>query len=335
MTTALPLRRLDTLDVGAIGLGCMGMAMVYGRPDPTQARATVDRALDRGVTLFDTADMYGDGASERFLGDALRGRRDRVVLASKVGILTWPRLGIPRGVNGRPEHIRRSIDRSLRRLGTDHLDLYYLHRVDPRVPIEDSVGALAELVSAGKVRALGVSEVTADELRRAYAVHPIAAVQAEWSLFSRDLEAEVVPAARALGVGVVAYSPLGRGMLSGSPAATTQLSLFDYRRMLPRWRAENLAANLQAVEVVGVVARGHGVTPAQVALAWVLARGEDVVPIPGTKRPQYLEENLGALDVRLTEDDLDRLDRLVAAGDRYPGGASTDGVGSRRDRTSP
>ena len=317
MSSTLPSRRLGDLTVGAVGLGCMGLAMVYGRPDPAEARAAVDRALELGVTLLDTADMYGDGASERFLGDALRGRRDRVVLASKVGIRTWPVLGLPRGVDGRPDHIRRSIDGSLRRLRTDHLDLYYLHRVDPRVPIEDSVGALGELVAAGKVRHLGVSEVTADELRRAYAIHPIAAVQTEWSLFSRELEAEVVPAARALGVGIVAYSPIGRGMLSGTAAATTRLSLMDYRRFLPRWRKDNLATNLCAVEVVSDIARAHGATAAQVALAWVLARGEDVVPIPGTKRPRYVEENVAALELTLADEDLTRLDGLVAVGARY------------------
>lgn len=334
MSNVLPERRLGDLTVSALGLGCMGMARVYGRPDPEEARATIDRALDLGVTLFDTADMYGNGASERFLGRALRNRRDRIVLASKTGILSWPVVGVPRGVNARPERIRRSIEGSLRRLGTDHLDLYYLHRVDPRVPIEESVGALSDLVAAGKVRAVGVSEVTADELRRAYATHPIAAVQSEWSLFSRDLEAEVVPAARELGVGIVAYSPLSRGILSGSPAATTRLSLFDYRRFLPRWQAENLTANLRAVEVVAAVGRAHQVTPAQVALAWVLARGDDVVPIPGTKRPRYLEENIGALDVRLSEDDLARLDGLVAVGNRYAGGETALGVAAPRDRSS-
>jgi aryl-alcohol dehydrogenase-like predicted oxidoreductase len=296
----------------------MGMAMVYGRPDPVRARAAIARALDLGVTLFDTADMYGRGASERLVGHALRGRRDEVVLASKVGILSWPVVGIPRGVSGRPNYIRRSLEGSLRRLGTDYLDLYYLHRVDPDVPIEESIGAMSDLVAAGKVRELGVSEVTADELRRAYAVHPIAAVQSEWSLFSRELEAEVVPAARALGVGIVAYSPLGRGMLSGAASATTRLSLFDYRRMLPRWQSDNLADNLRAVETVADIATDRQATPAQVALSWLLAQGDDVVPIPGTKRPGYVEENIGALQVTLTDDDMARLDRLVAAGDRYP-----------------
>ena len=318
MTTTIPARRLGGLTVGALGLGCMGMAMVYGRPDPEQARAAIDRALELGVTLLDTADMYGRGASERLVGQGIRGRRDDVVLASKVGILSWPVVGIPRGVSGRPDYIRRSIERSLHRLGTDRLDLYYLHRVDPVVPIEESVGAMSDLVTAGKVRELGVSEVTAEELRRAHAVHPIAAVQSEWSLFSRELEAEVVPAARALGIGIVAYSPLGRGMLSGSTAATTRLSLFDYRRMLPRWQSDNLAANLRAVETVADAARQHHATPAQVALAWLLAQGSDVVPIPGTKRPRYVAENIGAIGLSLTDDDLTRLDGLTVHGDRYP-----------------
>jgi aryl-alcohol dehydrogenase-like predicted oxidoreductase len=314
----IPQRRLGSLTVGVLGLGCMSMAMVYGRPDPVQARAAIDRALELGVTLLDTADMYGRGASERLVGRALQGRRDQVVLASKVGIRSWPVVGIPRGFDGRPDYIRRSVEGSLRRLGTDHLDLYYLHRVDPGVPIEESVGALADLVRTGKVREIGVSEVTADELRRAYAVHPIAAVQSEWYLFSRELEAEVVPAARALGVGIVAYSPLGRGMLTGAASATTELSMFDYRRMLPRWRADNLAANVRAVDTVTAVAHEHGATPAQVALAWLLGQGDDVVPIPGTKRPGYVEENLGALGLALSDADRARLDGLVAAGDRYP-----------------
>lgn len=293
------------------------MAAVYGRPDPVQARAAIDRAVERGVTLLDTAEMYGNGASERFVGEALRGRRDGMVLASKTGITTWPVIGMPRGLDGRPERIRRAIDGSLRRLRTDHLDLYYLHRVDPKVPIEDSVGAMSQLVAAGKVRAIGVSEVTAEQLRRAHATHPITAVQTEWSLFSRELEAEVVPTARELGIGIVAYSPLGRGMLSGTTAATTRLPLVDYRRFLPRWRRENLAANLEAVEIVADVARRHSVTPAQVALAWVLARGDDVVPIPGTKRPRFLDDNVDAVRVRLTEEDLTSLDAVRAVGERY------------------
>jgi aryl-alcohol dehydrogenase-like predicted oxidoreductase len=233
-------RQLGDLQVGAIGLGCMGMAMVYGRPDPTEARATIDQALDGGVTLLDTADMYGNGPSERFVGNAIRGRRERVVLATKTGITTRRFTGMPKGVDGQPDRIRRAAEESLRRLGTDYVDLYYLHRVDPRVPIEESVGAIADLVTAGKARAVGVSEVSPEELRRAHAIHPVAAVQMEWSLFSRELESELVPTARDLGVGLVAYSPLGRGMLTGSAQATTDLPLIDYRRFLPRWRRANL-----------------------------------------------------------------------------------------------
>lgn len=324
----LPSRRIGDQVVSALGLGCMGMSAVYGRPDAAEARATLDRAIDLGVTLFDTADMYGNGHNERFVGEALRGRRDRIRLATKTGITTVPVLGLPRGVDGRPARIRRALDASLQRLGTDHVDLYYLHRVDPQVPIEDSVGAMAEAVAAGKVLQLGLSEATADELRRACAVHPIMALQTEWSLFSRDLEVDVLPAARSLGVAIVAYSPLGRGMLTGSPASTTRLPLIDYRRFLPRWRRANLQANLHEVGVVRSVADEVGATPGQVALAWVLARGEDVVPIPGTKRRKYLEQNLGALDVVLSPDQLARLDGISASGDRY--GSGTGGVPTRR-----
>jgi len=309
-------RQLGDLQVGAIGLGCMGMAMVYGRPDPTEANATIHQALERGVTLLDTADMYGNGASERFVGDAIRGRRERVVLATKTGITTRRFTGLPKGVDGRPDRIRRAAEESLRRLGTDYVDLYYLHRVDPRIPTEESVGAIGELVTAGKARAVGVSEVSPKELVRAHTTHPIAAVQMEWSLFSRELESELVPTARALGIGIVAYSPLGRGMLTGSAKATTDLPLIDYRRFLPRWRRANLAANLRSVEKVAAVARRIGATPGQVALAWVLSRGDDVVPIPGTKRPRYLQENLGALEVQLDAEALSDLDTLTVAGDR-------------------
>jgi aryl-alcohol dehydrogenase-like predicted oxidoreductase len=313
-------RQLGDLQVGAIGLGCMGMAVVYGRPDPTEARATIDQALDRGVTLLDTADMYGNGASERFVGNAIRGRRERVVLATKTGITTRRFTGMPKGVDGQPDRIRRAAEESLRRLGTDYVDLYYLHRVDPRVPIEESVGAIADLVTAGKARAVGVSEVSPEELRRAHAIHPVAAVQMEWSLFSRELESELVPTARDLGVGLVAYSPLGRGMLTGSAQATTDLPLIDYRRFLPRWRRANLAANLRSVEKVAAVARRIGATPGQVALAWVLSRGDDVVPIPGTKRPRYLQENLRALEVQLDAEALSDLETLTVAGDRDASG---------------
>lgn len=323
----IPVRPIGQLTCSRLGLGCMGMSSVYGVPDRTLARATIDRAIDLGINFLDTADMYGNGHNERFVGEALRGRREQVVLATKVGITTLPVLGLPTGVNARPDRIRRAIDRSLGRLQTDHVDLYYLHRVDPRVPIEDSVGALAELVTAGKVREIGLSEVTADELRRAHAVHPVAAVQSEWSLFSRELEAEVVPAARQLEVTIVPYSPLGRGMLTGSAAATTKLPLFDYRRFLPRWRRQNLPQNLAAVERVRAVAREISATPAQVALAWVLRQGDDVIPIPGTKRPTTLEENVRALDVTLPDDAVAQLDELRAVGGRYPNASGPPGAG--------
>ena len=330
--TTMPVRTIGSLRVGVLGLGCMGMSAVYGLPDRAAARATIDRAVERGVTLFDTADMYGNGDNERFVGSALGRRREQVVLATKVGITSLPLVGLPTGVNGRPDYIRRSIDESLRRLGTDCVDLYYLHRVDPRVPIEDSVGAMSELVAAGKVRELGVSEVTADELRRAHAVHPIAAVQSEWSLFTRDIEADLVPAARALGVTIVPYSPLGRGMLTGSARATTRLALFDYRRFLPRWRKANLETNLKAVAQVATAAQTVGATPAQVALAWLLGQGDDVVPIPGTKRVSNLDQNLGALDVTLTPDLVAELANVRVAGERYSVTSAPAGTPGRRRR---
>lgn len=321
------MRRLGSLEVGPLGLGCMGMSTAYGRPDEASSKATLERAVERGVTLFDTADMYGRGANEELLGRHLHGVRERIVLATKTGILTLPGLGLPIGVDASPARIARAVDASLRRLRTDVIDLYYLHRVDPRVPIEESIGAMAELVRAGKVRALGVSEVTADQLRRAHAEHPLAAVQLEWSLFSRDAERDVIPVAHELGIGVVAYSPLGRGMLTGSPEATTRLALVDYRRLLPRWNRHNLAENLRQVEVVREIADEAGARPAQVALAWLLGHDRDVVPIPGTKRPARLDENLAALEVTLTTGQRNRLDRLKAAGGRYPSGS---GVPSRR-----
>lgn len=299
-----------------IGLGCMGMTMSYGPVDKAEAAATVQAAVDAGVTLFDTAQMYGGGRNEAFIGPLLEPFRDDIVLATKSGIRT--RFGgLPVGLDGRPESIRKGLDASLKRLRTDRVDLYYLHRVDPKVPLEDSVGALADGVHAGKVRAIGLSEVTGSQLRRAHAVHPVAAVQMEWSLFSRTLEDDVLPVARELGVGIVTYSPLGRGMLTGSPAATTNLSLLDYRRILPRWRKENLAANLRTLDIIGQVAARHDATLGQVALAWVLARGDDVVPIPGTKRRRHLKENLAALELRLSAEDLVELDRIRAQGDRY------------------
>jgi aryl-alcohol dehydrogenase-like predicted oxidoreductase len=313
--TRLPARGVGELTVSALGLGCMGMSFAYGKPDRAEALATLHRALDLGVTFLDTADMYGGGANEELLADVLADRRDEVVLATKFGILTGED-GFPNGVDGSPAYIRRACDASLRRLGVDQIDLYYLHRPDPQVPIEDTVGAMAELVAAGKVRHLGLSECSAETIRRAAAVHPIAALQTEWSIFSRDIERAVLPACRELGIGVVPFSPLGRGLLTG--ALPTAFSDDDFRRTLPRFQGENLDRNLAAVAVVREIAATHGATPGQVALAWLLAQGEDVVPIPGTKRVRYLEENVGALDVVLTAEDRARLDALRPAGDRYP-----------------
>jgi aryl-alcohol dehydrogenase-like predicted oxidoreductase len=312
---SLPTRALGPLSVSALGLGCMGMSFAYGTPDRGEAVATLHRALDLGMTFLDTADMYGGGDNEELLAAVLAGRRDEVTLATKFGILTGDD-GYPRGVDGSPGYARRACDASLRRLGVDHIDLYYLHRPDPTVPIEDTVGAMAELVAAGKVRHLGLSESSAETIRRAAAVHPIAAVQSEWSVFSRDIERAVLPACREHGIGVVPYSPLGRGLLTG--ALPTELADDDFRRTLPRFQAENLDHNLALVGAVREIAEARGSTAGQVALAWLLAQGEDVVPIPGTKRVRYLEENAGALDVDLTAADLTRLDALRPAGDRYP-----------------
>jgi aryl-alcohol dehydrogenase-like predicted oxidoreductase len=293
----------------------MGMSFAYGTPDRGEAVATLHRALDLGVTFLDTADMYGAGANEELLATVLTDRRDEVTLATKFGILTGED-GYPSGVDGSPDYVHRACDASLRRLGVDQIDLYYLHRPDPEVPIEETVGAMAELVAAGKVRHLGLSESSAETIRRAAAVHPIAAVQSEWSVFSRDIERAVLPACRELGIGVVPYSPLGRGLLTG--ALPTEFADDDFRRTLPRFQQENLERNLETVGAVREIAAAHGATPGQVALAWLLAQGGDVAPIPGTKRVRYLEENVGALDVPLTPADLARLDALEPAGDRYP-----------------
>jgi aryl-alcohol dehydrogenase-like predicted oxidoreductase len=318
MTTdqlAVPTRTFGSLDVSALGLGCMGMSFAYGTPDRAEALATLHRALDLGVTFLDTADMYGAGANERLLAEVLRDRRSEITLATKFGILTGDD-GMPTGaVDGRPAYVRSSVDASLQRLGVDHVDLYYLHRADPDVPIEETVGAMAELVTAGKVGHLGLSETSAASIRRAAAVAPIAAVQTEWSVFSRDIEAEIVPTCRELGIGIVPYSPLGRGMLTG---AFTGFADDDFRRTLPRFQGDNLARNLGVVDTIREIAAGHDAPPGQVALAWLLARGEDVVPIPGTKRRRYLEENTGALAVELTPAERTRLNGLSATGDRYP-----------------
>jgi aryl-alcohol dehydrogenase-like predicted oxidoreductase len=303
--------------VSAQGLGCMGMSFAYGTPDHDEAVATIDRALELGVTFFDTADMYGFGHNEELVGKALAPRRDDVVLATKFGIHLDPDDPSGRGVRGDPAYVRQACDASLGRLGLDHIDLYYQHRPDPTVPIEETVGAMAELVAAGKVRHLGLSEASVDTIRRAAAVHPIAALQTEWSLFSRDIEDGIVPVCRGLGIGIVPYSPLGRGLLTGTVASLDDLQDDDFRRTQPRFQRDNLDANLAAVAVVRELAAAHGVTPGQVALAWVTAQGDDVVPIPGTKRRSYLEENVAALDVALTADDLARLDTLRPVGDRY------------------
>ncbi len=308
------------LTVSAVGLGCMGMSQTYGPVDEAEARATLLRAIDLGVTFLDTADMYGPFTNERLVGDAIKGRRDEVVLATKFG-QERREDGSFVGINGRPDYVRRACDASLHRLGVDHVDLYYQHRIDTTVPIEETWGAMSELVAAGKARYLGISEAAPATVRRAHAVHPMAASQNEYSLFSRDPEAELLPTLRELGIGLVAYSPLGRGFLTGAITSTDQLGEGDGRRRMPRFDGDNFARNLTLVGKVRELAEARGVTAGQLALAWVLAQGADVVPIPGTKRRAYLEQNAAAAEVELRPDDLAGLDDLTpsgaVAGERY------------------
>ncbi|MGW7640034.1 aldo/keto reductase [Streptomyces decoyicus] len=311
-TTNISTRHLGELVVSAQGLGCMGMSHGYGASDDAQSVATINRALDLGVSLLDTSDFYGAGHNEELIGRAIAGRRDEVVLATKFGFAN--RLGEPTAIRGDAAYVREACDASLRRLGVDHIDLYYQHRVDPDVPIEETVGAMAELVAAGKVRHLGLSEAGAATLRRAHAVHPIAALQSEWSLWTRDLEQEIAPVCRELGIGLVPFSPLGRGFLTGRYTSVEGLPESDVRRSQPRFADGNLEQNLAIVDRLDALAAEKGVSAGQLALAWVQYRGDDVVPIPGTRREKYLEENLGALAVELTAGELAAIDAAAPAG---------------------
>jgi aryl-alcohol dehydrogenase-like predicted oxidoreductase len=326
-TSPFPTRTLGSaangtaLEVSALGLGCMGMSEFYGAGDETESLATISAALDAGVTLLDTADMYGPFTNEELVGRAIASRRDEVVLATKFGNERHP--DGTRGINGRPDYVRSACDASLRRLGVDHIDLYYQHRVDTTVPVEETWGAMGELVAAGKVRHLGISEAAPETIRRAHATSPVTALQTEWSLWTRDVEEDgVLATVRELGIGFVAYSPLGRGFLSGAITSVDDLAPDDFRRNNPRFQGENLQKNLQLVDEVRALADAKGATAGQVALAWLLAQGPDVVPIPGTKRRTYLAENVAAAQVELTADELARLDAVLpvgaGSGDRYP-----------------
>ena len=316
-------RKLGThgLEASAIGLGCMGMSEFYGEGDEEESIATIHRYLELGGNFLDTSDMYGRGHNEELVGRAIEGRRDDVVLATKFGIRRGD-APADRSVDGSPEYVKQACEASLRRLRVDHVDLYYQHRVDPDTPIEETVGAMAELVREGKVRHLGLSEASTDTIRRAHSVHPISALQTEYSLWTRDPEEAILPTTRELGIGFVAYSPLGRGFLTGQIKSVEDLDEGDFRRFNPRFQGENFQCNLDLVERVREIAAEKGCTPGQLALAWVLARGDDIAPIPGTKRVRYLDENMAASEVELGEDDLARLDEAApvgaAAGDRYP-----------------